>query len=183
MYSSNDTYINPINPTYGELFEQELNGYILAVPPYQRPYVWTKKKVETLMNDWLEYLQSRQFINGIDYYMGTIIIHKDNDNKKWNIVDGQQRLTTLLILDYVLNGESSAMIKYQKNIDINVNSNKSKETIGTITSLAKKKCKDGGRYALLKQNDIFNHLRFTVILTDNEDDAFTFFDSQVMCKK
>ena len=83
MYSSNDTYINPINPTYGELFEQELNGYILAVPPYQRPYVWTKKKVETLMNDWLEYLQSRQFINGIDYYMGTIIIHKDNDNKKW----------------------------------------------------------------------------------------------------
>lgn len=27
MYSSNDTYINPINPTYGELFEQELNGY------------------------------------------------------------------------------------------------------------------------------------------------------------
>lgn len=178
MHSSNDTYINPINPTYGELFEQELNGYILAVPPYQRPYVWTKKKVETLMNDWLEYLQSRQFINGIDYYMGTIIIHKDNDNKKWNIVDGQQRLTTLLILDYVLNGESSVMIKYQKNIDINVNSNKSKETIGTITSLAKKKCKDGGRYALLKQNDIFNHLRFTVILTDNEDDAFTFFDSQ-----
>ena len=58
MHSSNDTYINPINPTYGELFEQELNGYILAVPPYQRPYVWTKKKVETLMNDWLEYLES-----------------------------------------------------------------------------------------------------------------------------
>ena len=32
MHSSNDTYINPINPTYGELFEQELNGYILAHP-------------------------------------------------------------------------------------------------------------------------------------------------------
>ena len=178
MNKIQQTYIKPSNPTYTELFEKELGEYTLVVPPYQRPYVWTPQKVETLLNDWKEYLLSVQYENGIDYYMGTIIIHKDVENKKLNIVDGQQRLTTLLIIDYILNGESSAMIRYQNKIEIKVNNHKSKKNIHTILAMATKGCKDGGRYEPLRQKSIFQHIRFTVIMTENEDDAFTFFDSQ-----
>ena len=140
--------------------------------------MWNKKKAETLLNDWKDYLQSVQYQKGIDYYMGTIIIHKDKEYHKFNIVDGQQRITTLLIIDYVFNGTSSAMIRYKNQIEIDVNNHKSKNNINTITTFAKKYCRKGSRYELLKQNDIFQHLRFTVIMTENEDDAFTFFDSQ-----
>ena len=178
MNKTKQTYIESSNPTYEDIFEKELRGYALVVPPYQRPFVWTQKKAKTLLNDWKEYLQSVQYKKGIDYYMGTIIIHKDDESRKLNIVDGQQRLTTLLIIDYALNGESSAMIRYKDQIDINVNSLKSKKNINAIASLAEKTCKHGERYMLLRQEDIFRHLRFTVIMTENEDDAFTFFDSQ-----
>lgn len=178
MNNTQQTYIKLSNPTYEKLFEEELGEYTLVVPPYQRPFVWTQKKAETLLNDWKEYLQSVQYAKGIDYYMGTIIIHKDVENQKLNIVDGQQRLTTLLIIDYVINGESSALFRYKEQIEINVNNQKSKMNIHTISDLAMKRCMDGGRYEHIRQNGIFQHLRFTVIMTENEDDAFTFFDSQ-----
>ena len=170
--------ITPSNPTYWELFSEELGEYTLCVPPYQRPYVWNLKKSETLLNDWKEYLQSVQYQKGIDYYMGTIIIHKDDENHKLNIVDGQQRITTLLIIDYALNGNTSAIIRYKNRIEINVTNHKSKNNIKSIVSFASKCCNEGSRYELLKQNNIFQHLQFTVIMTENEDDAFTFFDSQ-----
>jgi hypothetical protein len=172
------SYIMPCNPTFEDLFGAELGGNTLTVPPYQRPYVWTQKKAETLLNDWKEYLQSIQFKNGINYYMGTIIIHKDDEAKRLNIVDGQQRLTTLLIIDYILNGESSALIRYKSQIKINVNNFKAEKNIRAITSMAERCLIKGGRYELLRQHNIFKYLQFSAIVTENEDDAFTFFDSQ-----
>jgi len=178
MEKTPQSCIKPSNPTYGELFGKELGEYTLTIPPYQRPFVWTQKKAETLLNDWKEYLQSIQFKNGINYYMGTIIIHKDDEAKRLNIVDGQQRLTTMLIIDYILNSELSALIRYKSQIEINVNNYKATKNINAIVALAEKSFKEGGRYEQLHQNNIFEHLQFTVIMTDNEDDAFTFFDSQ-----
>ena len=178
MKKTPQSYIKPSNPTYGELFGKELGEYTLTVPPYQRPFVWTQKKAETLLNDWKDYIQSIQFKNGINYYMGTIIIHKDDEAKRLNIVDGQQRLTTMLIIDYILNSELSALIRYKSQIEINVNNYKATKNINAIVALAEKCFKEGGRYEQLHQNNIFEHLQFTVIMTDNEDDAFTFFDSQ-----
>ena len=84
MKKTPQSYIKPSNPTYGELFGNELGEYTLTVPPYQRPFLWTQKKAETLLNDWKDYLQSLQYQKGIDYYMGTIIIHKDEENHKLN---------------------------------------------------------------------------------------------------
>lgn len=178
MNKIQQTYIKPSNPTYKEFFEEELGEYTLAVPPYQRPYVWTQKKAETLLNDWNEYVQSIQFKKGINYYMGTIIMHKDDEAKRLNIVDGQQRLTTLLIIDYVLNGKSSVLIRYNNQIEINVNNIISTKHIKAISSMVVRCLKNGGRYEQLRQNNIFESLQFTVIMTESEDNAFTFFDSQ-----
>lgn len=65
----------------------------LTLPSYQRPYSWSVKSTNTLFIDTYE-----AFKNGInEYRLGSIILHKENP-KKYNIVDGQQRLTTLSIL-------------------------------------------------------------------------------------
>lgn len=172
------SHIKTSNPTYEDFFKNELVGYNLTVPPYQRPFVWTQKKAETLLNDWREYLQSIQFQKGINYYMGTIIIHIDDEAKRLNIVDGQQRLTTLLIIDYILNGESSALIRYKNHIEINVNNYKAKKNIKAITAMVEICLLKGKRYESLRRFNIFEHLQFSIIKTENEDDAFTFFDSQ-----
>ena len=64
----------------------------LKIPYYQRPYRWTKKTVMTLFYD----IKQAYEENKEEYRIGTIILHKDKAG--YNIVYGQQRLTTLCIL-------------------------------------------------------------------------------------
>jgi len=63
------------------------NFYI--IPPYQREYTWGKKEWENLLVDILD--------NDINYFLGSIICIK-NTNNEFDLIDGQQRLTTISIL-------------------------------------------------------------------------------------
>lgn len=67
------------------------NHYI--VPDYQREYVWTQAEVEQLLNDLLDGFQSDR---KKDYFLGTIVIYKNGHH--FELIDGQQRLTTFFIL-------------------------------------------------------------------------------------
>lgn len=64
-----------------------------VIPEYQRPYAWGEEEVQTLFDDIVEYTQER-----IDspYFLGTIVSYT-NDNKEQEIIDGQQRITTLCL--------------------------------------------------------------------------------------
>lgn len=62
----------------------------LAIPVYQRPYKWTQKNVMQLIKD------VYTFRTKTAYRFGTIVIH--DDGKQLNIVDGQQRIITLLLI-------------------------------------------------------------------------------------
>ncbi len=64
------------------------------IPEYQRPYAWTDEEVQTLFEDLVEYTQER-----IDspYFLGTIVSYTNSD-KEQEIIDGQQRITTLCLL-------------------------------------------------------------------------------------
>lgn len=62
----------------------------LAIPVYQRPYKWTQKNVAQLIKD------VYTFRSKSAYRFGTIVIHDDGTN--YNIVDGQQRIITLLLI-------------------------------------------------------------------------------------
>lgn len=64
----------------------------VEIPEYQRPYRWNTKNVEQLLSDIL-YSQSNGKQN---YLIGTVILH--DDKKSYKIVDGQQRITTLVLL-------------------------------------------------------------------------------------
>ena len=66
----------------------------LAIPEYQRPYSWSVESTNTLFMDIYE-----AYKEGLsEYRLGSVILHKNNE--VYNIVDGQQRITTLSILLY-----------------------------------------------------------------------------------
>lgn len=68
------------------------------IPAYQRGYRWTKRQVTDLLNDLKEFQQKakkQEF-----YCLQPIVVKKNED--KWEVVDGQQRLTTIyIILNYL----------------------------------------------------------------------------------
>jgi uncharacterized protein with ParB-like and HNH nuclease domain len=89
-----------------------------VIPKYQRQYEWGKDEAIEFISDLLEHTGNE----GDSLFLGTIIFDNANiDEKQISIVDGQQRLTTILILLVALrelakkiNAESLATLIQQK---------------------------------------------------------------------
>lgn len=81
------------------LFEDKKSDFL--IPDYQRPYAWTETECQTLWEDLFEFAfpekDKDKFNNDDEYYLGPIVTFK-NENNKLEIIDGQQRLTTLMLL-------------------------------------------------------------------------------------
>jgi uncharacterized protein with ParB-like and HNH nuclease domain len=76
----------------------EMQDRKFVIPDYQRPYKWDKEKCETLWNDIVNFADT-EAKNGDDYFLGTIVSFKNEENEKnLEIIDGQQRITSLLLL-------------------------------------------------------------------------------------
>eukprot|EP01041_Mallomonas_annulata_P038144 gene38144-61586_t len=69
----------------------------LTIPVYQRPYKWTDKNVIQLLDDIFQYV----ILKNKTYRIGSLILHYDEKLEN-NIVDGQQRLTTISLLLRIL---------------------------------------------------------------------------------
>jgi len=67
------------------------------IPDYQRPYSWNDEQIEQLWDDIYSAMES----NDESYFLGPMILIRTNDGY-FEVVDGQQRLTTLMILFCVL---------------------------------------------------------------------------------
>ncbi|SJZ88761.1 Protein of unknown function [Pilibacter termitis] len=64
-----------------------------TIPVYQRAYAWQKQEWQTFLEDLKESLQGEN-----QYFYGNILLEKINSsNKEFDIIDGQQRLTTVII--------------------------------------------------------------------------------------
>src|SRR5690554_442559 len=71
------------------------------IPQYQRPYKWEDDQVEVLWDDIFEAYENEES----NYFLGSVITAKPRDNENTaysDVVDGQQRLTTLMILFCVI---------------------------------------------------------------------------------
>ena len=91
-----DTF-KPINQTISEIFS--CDG-IYKIPNYQRQYSWTNDQLEALWDDLYEAYQNKTVDNDC-YFLGSIVVV--NDGKGYfELIDGQQRITTLMILMNVL---------------------------------------------------------------------------------
>ena len=82
----------PLLKIFGSDFEYH-------IPAYQRPYAWTEEETGTLFDDLYEFYQTEAVDN---YFLGSIVLIKDDVDRHADVIDGQQRLTTLSILFSVL---------------------------------------------------------------------------------
>lgn len=82
--------------TISDVFSQK-RKYV--VPRFQRPYSWVKDQVRELVDDILNNIEVEdgKYINQ-EYFIGSMVLIGDDKDLSMQIVDGQQRLTTLTIL-------------------------------------------------------------------------------------
>lgn len=77
-------------------------GLYHQIPIYQRPYQWTEENCEKLLDDlFFNYEDDRES----DYFCGSLVliaISEDSKAKTYDVVDGQQRLSTFILLAKVL---------------------------------------------------------------------------------
>lgn len=144
----------------------DLLGMNLALPSYQRPYTWSVKSTNTLFLDTFNAYQE-----GIqEYRIGSVILHKENG--KYNVVDGQQRLTTLSILLYCLGDEDQGLLREKYN-------QLSNDAIVTNFEILSKRISELSKDEQSKYKEyLLEHCSAVQIVTDSEQEAFQFFDSQ-----
>ena len=79
----------PLSKIFSSDFDYE-------IPSFQRPYAWTEEETGDLFDDLYDF-----YINEADdeqYFLGSIVLVKEDDKPLAEVIDGQQRLTTLTIL-------------------------------------------------------------------------------------
>lgn len=102
------------------LYKVFSDDFLFTIPSVQRPYSWTSDQAGDLLDDLLDYIDHQSItkddFSKIDepYFLGSIVLVKKGENL-YEVLDGQQRLTTLTILlavlrDY-LGGEYAKTIK------------------------------------------------------------------------
>lgn len=82
------------NQSQGEIINNKPR--LINIPAYQRPYRWTKDNIEKLFQDYDD--------NKNEYFIGSAVAvekTKNDNTLEFDIVDGQQRITTLYLLNYL----------------------------------------------------------------------------------
>ena len=82
-----------------ELFTDKRADFL--IPDYQRPYAWSEDECATLWDDLFAFAfpgdDCDRFDTGDEYFLGPIVTFK-NDRGQLEVIDGQQRLTTIMLL-------------------------------------------------------------------------------------
>ena len=86
--------LNVTKKTISKLFSEMQNRKFI-IPYFQRPYKWEKELCETLWNDIEDFTINNE---DDDYFLGTIVSYLNQDTKNLEIIDGQQRITSILLL-------------------------------------------------------------------------------------
>ncbi|NLB71012.1 MAG: DUF262 domain-containing protein [Chloroflexi bacterium] len=85
--------------TIKDLFTDKSANFL--IPDYQRPYGWEEEECQTLWDDIFTFAfpdgNKDAFNTNDEYFLGAIVTYK-NANRQLEVIDGQQRLTTILLL-------------------------------------------------------------------------------------
>lgn len=92
--------LNVDQKTIYELFSDKRADFL--IPDYQRPYAWDEEQCQTLWDDIFVFAFPDNNADHFDdrkdeYFLGSIVTYK-NENEQSEVIDGQQRLTTLMLL-------------------------------------------------------------------------------------
>ena len=140
----------------------------IAIPDYQRPYVWDTERVKILLEDLDSHISYKDENAPEKYLLGSLILYENNGEIE--VVDGQQRLVTLALILRVL--EKSDFLSNSK-FTHNESKAHIKENYEFIKSWfeARKDKKE-----IFKQN-LCEKVEFIYVKAPSLDDAFIFFDS------
>lgn len=131
----------------------------LTIPEYQRPYCWRDNQLAKLLADIKAHTKSAA---KLPYYLGSLIIHQNGG--ALNLIDGQQRVTTLALLGF-LNGQLP-------DINLRFESPTSQQQIKHNLAWLKQ------HLAEWSECIDFDRLQLTLVITESEDDAYRFFETQ-----
>lgn len=151
---------------------QQLMNENLVIPNYQRPYKWSTRNIENLLADITQSIvDAHKYGDSFRYRIGTIILHRD-DKGQLNIVDGQQRVISLVLLNkYLVANFTNEILKIKFSNKVSQNNiHRNYAFIKDWFSL-----KDDKEEYINAFSDI---LEVVVITVDNISEAFQLFDSQ-----
>ncbi|ENV18214.1 DUF262 domain-containing protein [Acinetobacter guillouiae] len=160
----------------------------LIIPDYQRPYKWTEKNLNSLVNDIQEHKDKSA------YRLGTIVLHRDKNHtclKNIDIVDGQQRTLTLMLLvwaviqkqelDLERKDLKTALNEISNQIDVFMNVQEFNSDISHYNIYQNFNAAKRIVSVNFSEQDIdflLNNCQVAVFILDDVSEAFQFFDSQ-----
>ena len=146
-----------------------LENIVLKIPDYQRPYKWTAKNANQLLDDILQAMDENKEV----YRVGTLILHHEKNENHYYIVDGQQRIITFALLLKALSDKEEIdfldeeLVENDYNLHNILNNYRAfKRRLENIDDAGKVK------------DFIEKQCELVVVITDNLSEAFQFFDSQ-----
>lgn len=144
-----------------------LTGH-LRIPEYQRPYRWGAQQIEALLQDLHEHKQNNQNQPNLHYYLGSLILHQKDD--ELNIIDGQQRITTLALLASQIKQKENQISALLKGLEFS-------------HEISQKQIRHNLKMIQERQDSWqelidLERLQFTLVITRSEDDAYRFFETQ-----
>ncbi|WP_024114253.1 DUF262 domain-containing protein [Helicobacter pylori] len=170
----------------GDILATEFKAYY-QIPIYQRPYQWTEENCEKLLDDlFFNYEDDREG----DYFCGSLVliaISEDSKVKTYDVVDGQQRLSTFILLAKVLatlyNNENNEVLNktkvlnktsrdfLEKSLGDTDGEKRKRLTFNTIGLNAKKDFQDALKFfddldASNDKNDKNNYLKNAIFFKD-----------------
>ena len=146
----------------------------LVIPSYQRPYKWGNKNIRELILDIQKSIEEARKYPNFKYRVGTVILYRASDTELYEVVDGQQRLLSFLLLKlYLQPGFSCKLLSTefsdkltQKNL--HANSRTIRDWFSSVDDATK-----------VTFNKALGDTLEVVVLTVNElSEAFQLFDSQ-----
>lgn len=147
----------------------------LRIPSYQRPYRWTARNVSALLGDIDSAISEAVRQPGYRYRIGSVILHRTGAEGSCDIVDGQQRILSLLLLMLILDpGVGLPLLERasfsdretQRNLRANY------ELISDWVGYQPEEWRAAAKKALS------GTLEAVVITVDRVEEAFQLFDSQ-----
>ena len=152
----------------------ELLNMKLDIPNYQRPYKWDIQNIDDLLSDITNAISDAdRYRTDFKYRIGTIILHKTKDGI-YDVVDGQQRIISLVLLKQCVEPEFTCSI-LEKDFTNKVTQYNIHRNYGFIREWFSLKSDEAKKEFITAFDKI---LEVVVICVDKISEAFQLFDSQ-----
>lgn len=158
---------------------EPLKDVVLKIPEYQRPYKWTVKNANQLLDDIIQAMNEKKEV----YRVGTLILYYNKDNQQYEIVDGQQRTITFSLLIKALDKNEKINFLNQQLVANQYNLHNVAVNYRAFERRFKIYNNDNEKEKRRHENEylkdfIKSHCELIVVITEDLSEAFQFFDSQ-----